>query len=86
MAIRDQVCVDFAHVTDDFAALLSPANLDREAAKIDMRRAAPWPLKPDKGGTIWMGAIDADGLAVSFIQSVYLGLRLRLRAAAHRRD
>jgi len=71
MAIRDQACVDFAHVTHDVAALLSPANLDREAAQIDMRRAAPWPLPPDKGGTVWMGAIDAAGLAASFIQSVF---------------
>ena len=71
MAIRDQACVDFAYATHDFAALLSAANLDREAARIDMRRAAPWPLKPDKGGTVWMGAIDAAGLAVSFIQSVF---------------
>ena len=71
MAIRDQACVDFAHVTHDFDALLSAANLDREAALIDMRRAAPWPLPPDKGGTVWMGAIDAAGLAVSFIQSVF---------------
>ena len=71
MAIRDRACVDFDWATDDFAALLSAQNLDREAARIDMRRAAPWPLKADKGGTVWMGAIDGDGLAVSFIQSVY---------------
>jgi len=71
MAIRDQACVDFAHATHDFDALLSAANLDREAALIDMRRAAAWPRKPDKGGTVWMGAIDAAGLAVSFIQSVF---------------
>jgi gamma-glutamyltranspeptidase/glutathione hydrolase len=71
MAIRDQACVDFAHVTHDFGALLSAATLDREAALVDMRRAAPWPLPPDKGGTVWMGAIDAAGLAVSFIQSVF---------------
>ncbi len=71
MAIRDQACVDFAHVTHDFAALLSAAALDREAALVDMRRAAPWPLPPDRGGTAWMGAIDAAGLAVSFIQSVF---------------
>ena len=72
MAIRDRACVDFDHATHDFDALLSPANLDREAAKIDLRRAAPWPPKPDRGGTVWMGAIDRDGLAVSFIQSVYM--------------
>jgi gamma-glutamyltranspeptidase/glutathione hydrolase len=71
MAIRDQACVDFAHVTHDFEALVSAANLDREAALVDMRRAAPWPLPPDKGGTVWMGAIDATGLTVSFIQSVF---------------
>jgi gamma-glutamyltranspeptidase/glutathione hydrolase len=71
MAIRDQACVDFAHVTHDFDALMSTVHLDREAARIDMRRAAPWPLPPDKGGTVWMGAIDGDGLAVSFIQSVF---------------
>jgi gamma-glutamyltranspeptidase/glutathione hydrolase len=71
MAIRDQACVDFARVTHDFDALLWAANLDREAALIDMRRAAAWPLEPDKGGTVWMGAIDAAGLAASFIQSVF---------------
>ncbi len=36
-----------------------------------MNRAAPWPLPPEQGDTIWMGAIDKDGVAVSFIQSVY---------------
>jgi gamma-glutamyltranspeptidase/glutathione hydrolase len=36
-----------------------------------MARAAPWPLPPEKGDTIWMGAIDKDGVAVSYIQSVY---------------
>ena len=36
-----------------------------------MTRAASWPLKFDAGDTVWMGAIDAEGRAVSFIQSVY---------------
>ena len=36
-----------------------------------MHRAAPWPLPPEQGDTIWMGAIDKDGLAVSYIQSIY---------------
>ncbi len=34
------------------------------------------------GDTVWMGAADTSGLVVSYIQSVYLGVRLRLRAAA----
>ncbi len=71
MAVRDRVCVDFRIATDDFAHLLSPGFLENEAAKIDKRRAASWPFKADKGDTIWMGAIDQSGLAVSFIQSLY---------------
>ncbi len=68
---RDRACVDFELATTDFERLLAPASLAAEAAHIDMSRAAPWPLPPEQGDTIWMGAIDKDGLAVSYIQSVY---------------
>ena len=68
---RDRSCVDFELATTDFDRLLSPASLAAEAARIDMARAAPWPLPPEQGDTIWMGAIDKDGLAVSYIQSIY---------------
>lgn len=51
--------------------LLAPGLLDRQAAAIDPARAAPWPHRPRDGDTIWMGAVDAEGTAVSFIQSVY---------------
>lgn len=71
LTIRNAACVDFAHATHDFAALLSAPWLDAQAARIDKSRAAPWPLPPDKGDTVWMGAIDDTGLAVSFIQSGY---------------
>ncbi len=40
-------------------------------AKIDRRKAAPWPAPPGEGDTIWMGAADASGLVVSYIQSLY---------------
>jgi gamma-glutamyltranspeptidase/glutathione hydrolase len=70
-AYRDRACVDYEIATADFDRLLSPATAEAEAARIDMRRAAPWPLPPEQGDTIWMGAIDKDGLAVSYIQSVY---------------
>ena len=33
--------------------------------------ARPWPQPAAPGDTIWMGAIDGQGRAVSFIQSVY---------------
>ena len=71
LAIRDRVVTDFDLTYEDVGALLSPAFLDAEAARIDKKRAAPWPLPAEKGDTIWMGAIDGGGLAVSFIQSVY---------------
>jgi oxamate amidohydrolase len=70
-AIRDRVCTDperLRHKPDDF---LDARIFEREAAKVDMRRAAPFPLAPAEGDTVWMGAIDQDGLAVSYIQSLY---------------
>jgi gamma-glutamyltranspeptidase/glutathione hydrolase len=65
-----------AHVTDpeiagDLSMHLSNAVLDREAGHVDMRRAAPWPQVAKKGDTVWLGAIDANGMAVSYIQSIF---------------
>ncbi len=71
LAIRDRVCADFAELKHDSADFLAPEALDREAERIDMTRAASWPLRNSKGDTVWMGAIDAQGRAVSFIQSLY---------------
>lgn len=70
-AIRDRVVTDPAHLTVDPASLLTEAVYAREAAAIDMKRAATWPFKTGDGDTIWMGAIDARGIAVSYIQSIY---------------
>ena len=41
-----------------------------EAMKIDRRKAAPWRSRADSD-TVWMGAADADGFVVSYIQSLY---------------
>lgn len=71
LALREAACVDFDMKRPDPASFLSPKFLDREAAKIDMKRAASWPLAPEEGDTIWMGAIDESGLAVSYIQSLF---------------
>ena len=70
-SIRDHVVTDFNQLDYDCTDFLAPEALDREAAEISMTRAARLPLKFDAGDTIWMGAIDAEGRAVSFIQSVY---------------
>lgn len=71
LAIRDRVCTDFDRLEADPADVLRPATLDRLAASIDRRRASEAGRPPGDGGTVWMGAIDGQGLAVSYIQSVY---------------
>jgi len=71
-AIRDRVVTDPMDLAQDPSVFLTPSFLDREAALIEMRRAASYPLpRPNEGDTVWMGAIDKDGLAVSYIQSVF---------------
>jgi gamma-glutamyltranspeptidase/glutathione hydrolase len=70
-AARNRVVTDFAHLREDPAALLTREHLEREAAAIDMKRAGPFDGAMPMGDTVWMGAIDAAGVAVSYIQSVY---------------
>lgn len=69
--VRDRVCADFDRLRDDPASFLTASALAREAEAISMTRAAPWPAAPDAGDTVWMGAVDAKGLTVSYIQSVF---------------
>jgi oxamate amidohydrolase len=71
LALRDRVCTDFDHLARDPQDFLTPGFLEREAATIRFDRAAVYPLAQAEGDTIWMGAIDAEGRAVSFIQSMY---------------
>ena len=71
VAIRDRVCTDPAFLRHDPADFLAPAALAREAARIDGRKAARFPFPMAEGDTVWMGAIDGAGLAVSYIQSIY---------------
>ncbi|MBE7220418.1 MAG: gamma-glutamyltransferase, partial [Caulobacteraceae bacterium] len=71
IAIRDRVVTDYEALRHAPADFLTPDALRREAEAIDMGRAAAWPLTPAAGDTVWMGAIDRTGLAVSFIQSIY---------------
>lgn len=68
---RDAHIGDPDAMTADPAQFLTPAALDAMAAKVDPVRALPWPHGGEPGDTIWMGAVDGDGTAVSFIQSFY---------------
>ncbi len=69
--VRDRIVGDPASMTDRAEDFLQDAMLDKLTARIDRKRALPWPQPANPGDTIWCGAIDASGLAVSFIQSIY---------------
>jgi oxamate amidohydrolase len=69
--VRDRYVTDPDRLTHPPDRYLQPAFLDAEAARIDRRKAAPWPPSPGAGDTVWMGAADARGLVVSYIQSLY---------------
>jgi gamma-glutamyltranspeptidase len=69
--VRDSYVTDYDRLPHPPDRYLTSAFLDGEAAKIDRRKAAPWPPRGGRGDTIWMGAADASGLMVSYIQSLY---------------
>jgi len=68
---RDRVITDPDRLPAPLERFLDRAFLDAEAARIDPRKAARWPAPAGDGDTIWMGAADHEGVAVSYIQSLY---------------
>jgi len=71
LLVRDRIVTDPERVPHPPQRYLDKAFLDAEATKIDARKSARWPAPQGEGDTIWMGAADASGLVVSFIQSLY---------------
>jgi gamma-glutamyltranspeptidase/glutathione hydrolase len=70
--IRDRHVGDPDLMTLDAQVILDDAALlDRLVARIEPKTALPWPQPPSAGDTVWFGAIDRDGRAVSAIQSLY---------------
>jgi gamma-glutamyltranspeptidase/glutathione hydrolase len=69
--VRDSVLTDPDYMTVDPADLLRPERLDTLAARIACDRAADWRTGTAPGDTVWMGVCDSQGVAVSFIQSIY---------------
>lgn len=55
----------------DATALLQGGLLDELAAAVPLNAASPWPAPVSDGDTTWLGVIDAQGRAVSMIQSIY---------------
>ncbi|WP_231940890.1 gamma-glutamyltransferase [Acidihalobacter aeolianus] len=70
-ALRDRYVGDPAFVEVPVGELLNPEYLDRLCTGIDPGRAQPTPVVPGPGDTVWFGVVDAQGRAVSMIQSIY---------------
>ncbi len=69
--LRNAHLGDPAEMEVDAAGWLAPGTLDEAARTIDRMAASPWPRADAGGDTVWMGAVDGAGRAVSFIQSLY---------------
>ncbi len=69
--VRDCEVTDPAFTSVDPARYLDAARLDRLAAAVDRKRAMAFGGEKPGGDTVWLGAIDGEGRAVSFIQSLY---------------
>ena len=69
--VRDRFVTDPDKLDGNLTHFLDSKFLDTEAAKIDTRKAVRWPAPEARGDTVWMGAADASGLVVSYIQSLY---------------
>lgn len=69
--VRDEHVTDPAWMTADPADFLADDAIAAMAGDIDPRRALPWGRPATPGDTVWLGAIDAEGRSVSFIQSIF---------------
>ncbi|HEX9748406.1 MAG TPA: gamma-glutamyltransferase [Methylomirabilota bacterium] len=74
---RDRLVADPEFSPVPVERLLSRAYADERRALMDRERALPWDRVPSSGSltgdTVYVAAVDADGNAVSLIQSLYFG-------------
>jgi gamma-glutamyltranspeptidase/glutathione hydrolase len=70
-AVRDAEVADPARLSPRWPALLGDSAIADHLAALDLQRASPWPRPAEAGDTVWLGAVDAGGCLVSFIQSIY---------------
>lgn len=69
--VRDRHVTDPAYMNVDPQNLLEAEFLDSLTNAVDRGRALPWGEPSAPGDTVWMGSMDRQGRAVSFIQSIY---------------
>ncbi|PPI87686.1 gamma-glutamyltransferase [Candidatus Pantoea edessiphila] len=70
--LRNKYITDPRYMIKNIQTFLSKENLINLANQIDDKKASIWNHRGYyPNDTVWMGAIDKEGLAVSFIQSIY---------------
>jgi gamma-glutamyltranspeptidase/glutathione hydrolase len=69
-AVRNSECADFQWPTSDPERWLAADGLERQAQAISMSRAAPFAAGARIDDGVWIGAVDASGLAVSCAHSL----------------
>lgn len=69
--VRDHIITDPEQLPEPPENYLTEAWLTRTAAAVDRGKALAWPQSGGPGDTVWLGAVDSAGRAVSFIQSLY---------------
>lgn len=62
---------DPARMNEDCNRWLEDTSIATQVSAIDRAKASPWPHPTREGDTIWMGAADAQGNVVSYIQSLF---------------
>lgn len=67
---RNSNLSDALELNEQMQARLSRSSITSQSEAIT-DNAAPWPNPGPTGDTVWMGVVDRDGLAVSYIQSIY---------------
>jgi oxamate amidohydrolase len=69
--VRETAAVDPRYAQAPVQGYLTSEAISALAEGVNLTSAQPWPQAQAGGDTVWMGAIDGEGRAVSFIQSTY---------------
>ena len=69
--LRNKSITDPSFTAPIYESMTSSQFIIDEADKISMLSALEWPYSSRESDTVWVGAIDAQGTLVSFIQSIY---------------
>ncbi len=69
--LRDKYVTDPDYMKINVSDLINDELFSKLANEINYKEALEWPLKSQKGDTVWLGSSDQFGNSVSFIQSIF---------------